>query len=212
MPTFSHLTVYCSPQVTLVHLAADAIPLGLCITGQQIPQLLVCLGNCLVMSLLGFLEHLLGLLNLHLAGHNINACQDGFLRTRGFLEILQCLWLSHNSLGECPALLGQPLLLDDTKDCNNVHKVFLVVPPGINRDTEMWRVRKLDLEKLRFFLGRDDVNHRYLRNGRLVGQLPFLALRILQPVQRLEGSTHFGILPESSTQQEFLKRRLWRNL
>jgi hypothetical protein len=87
-PTFGHLTDYCSPQVTLLHLAADAIPLGLHVTGQQVPQLLLHLGDCLVMSLLGFLEHLLGLLNLHLAGRNIHACQDSFLRTRGFLEIL----------------------------------------------------------------------------------------------------------------------------
>jgi hypothetical protein len=74
MPTFGHLTVHCSPRVTLVHLGADAIPLGLCITGQQVPQLLVRLGDSLVMSLLGFLEHLLGLLNLHLVGRNIYAC------------------------------------------------------------------------------------------------------------------------------------------
>ncbi len=58
----------------LVHLAADAIPLGLCIAGQQVPQLLVRLGDCLVVSLLGFLEHLLGLLYLHLVGRNIYGC------------------------------------------------------------------------------------------------------------------------------------------
>ncbi len=57
----------------LVHLAADAIPLGLCIARQQVPQLLVRLGNCLLMGLLGFLKHLLGLLNLYLVGHNIYA-------------------------------------------------------------------------------------------------------------------------------------------
>jgi hypothetical protein len=55
----------------LVHLAADAIPLGLCVARQQVSQLLIQLGNCLVVSLLGSLEHLLGLLNLHLVGHNI---------------------------------------------------------------------------------------------------------------------------------------------
>jgi hypothetical protein len=71
MPTFGHLTVHCSPGVTLVHLAADAIPLGLCVAGQQVPQLLVRLGDCLVVSLLGLLEHLLGLINLNLAGRNI---------------------------------------------------------------------------------------------------------------------------------------------
>jgi hypothetical protein len=71
-PTFGHLTVYCSPQVTLVHLAADAIPVGLCIAGQQVPQLLVPLGDYLVVSSLGFLEHLGSLLILHLAGLNIN--------------------------------------------------------------------------------------------------------------------------------------------
>ncbi len=48
--------------------------IGTVVTGQQVPQLLICLGNCLVVSLLGFLEHLLGLLNLYLAGNNINAC------------------------------------------------------------------------------------------------------------------------------------------
>jgi hypothetical protein len=57
-----------------VQFAADAIPLGLCITGQQVPQLLVRLGACLVVSLLGFLEHLLSLLNLDLAGLNIDVC------------------------------------------------------------------------------------------------------------------------------------------
>ncbi len=72
MPIFGHLTVHCSQQVTLVHLAADTIPLGLCVAGQQVPQLLVRLGDCLVVSLLGFLEHLDSLLNLHLAGRNIN--------------------------------------------------------------------------------------------------------------------------------------------
>ncbi len=65
-------------------LAADAIPLGLHVTGQQVPQLLVRLGDCLVVSFLGFLEHLLGLLNLHLAGCNIYT-------RHGFLEILQRL-------------------------------------------------------------------------------------------------------------------------
>jgi hypothetical protein len=74
MPPFGHLTIYSSPQVACVHLAADTIPLGLCITGQEVPQLLVCLGDCLVVSFLGFLEQLLSLLNLHLAGGNINVC------------------------------------------------------------------------------------------------------------------------------------------
>ncbi len=50
-----------------MHLVADTIPLGLCATGQQVPQLLVQLGDCLVVSLMGFLEHLLGLLDLHLS-------------------------------------------------------------------------------------------------------------------------------------------------
>ncbi len=74
MPTFRHLTIYCSPRVRLVHLTADVIPLGLCIAGQQFLQLLVPLGDCLVLSLLGFLEHLLGLLNLHLVGRNTYGC------------------------------------------------------------------------------------------------------------------------------------------
>ncbi len=72
MPIFGHLTVYSSPRVVLVHLVADAIPLGLCVTGHEVPQLLVDFGNRLVVSLLKFLEHLLDLLNIHLADLTIN--------------------------------------------------------------------------------------------------------------------------------------------
>jgi hypothetical protein len=55
----------------LVHLAAYPIPLGLLVTGQEVPQKLIGLGNSLVMSLSGFFEHLLGVNDLHLAGHLI---------------------------------------------------------------------------------------------------------------------------------------------
>ncbi len=183
----------------LVHLAAEAFPLGLCIAGQQVPQLLVRLGSCLGVSLLGLLEHLNSLLNLHLAGCNIYGCQDGVSRFRSFLEILQCLGPSYNSLGENSALLGQPLLFYHSEDCNYVRKVFLVVPTGVDGHAEVGRIRKLDLEDLGFFLGRDDVYHRDVRNGRPMRQLSLLALSILQPVQGLEGDTHFGMMPESST-------------
>jgi hypothetical protein len=164
------------------------------------------------MSLLGFLEHLLGLLNIRLAGCNIYGCWDSVSRFHGFLEILQRLGPSYNSLGKHSALLGQPLLFDDLEDPNNVHEVYLVVPTGVDGHAEVGSARKLDLEDLGFFLGRDDVNHRNIRNGQPMRQLPFLALSILQPIRRLEGGTHFGVLLESGTQQEFLERRLRRNL
>ncbi len=90
-------------------------------------------------------------------------------------------------------------------------KVFLGVPMGVNRHVEVRLVWKLDLQGLRFFLGCDDVYLRHVRDGWPVAQLPFLALRIIQPVGSLEGCTHFGMLPESGTKQEFLERRLQRN-
>jgi hypothetical protein len=68
MPSCDHLTIYSSPQVTLVHLTADQIPFGLRVTGQELPKKLVRLGNSLVVSLPGFLKHLLGLAKLQLAG------------------------------------------------------------------------------------------------------------------------------------------------
>jgi hypothetical protein len=210
MPTFSHLTVYSSSQVALVHLAADAIPLGLCLTRQEVPQLLIHLGNCHVVSLLGFLEHLLSLLNLHLAGLNINVCQDGVLGTRSLKEILKCLRPRYHSLGKHPTLLGQPFLIDDLEDCNDVCKVFPSVPMGVNRHVEVGLVRKLDLQGLRFFLGHDNVYLRHVWNGRPVSQLSLLTLSIIQPIGRIEGGTYFGMLPESSTMQEFLERRLWQ--
>ncbi len=208
MPTFSYLTIYCSPRVTIVHLAADVIPWGLCISGQQVPQLLVPLSNCLVVSLLGFLEHLLGLLNLHLAGHNIHAHWGGFSRTRGFLEILQRLWPSHSSLGKHPALLGQPLLIDDTEDCNNVCKVFLVVPTRVDGHTEVWPVWKLDLEKLSFFLGRDDVNHRYVWNGRPWDSCPFLHFVSFNPSGDLREVLILACCQSPAPSRGFLKEDL----
>ena len=92
-----------------------------------------------------------------------------------------------------------------------MRKVFLIVPTGVNGHAEVERVGKLDLEDLRLFLGHDDVDHRYVRNGRPMRQLPFLTLSVLQTIRKLEGGTHFGVPPESGTQQEFLERRLRRN-
>ncbi len=92
-----------------------------------------------------------------------------------------------------------------------MHEVFLVVPTGVNGHAEVGHVRKLDLEDLGFFLGHDNVYHWYARNGQPMRQLPFFALSVLQPIWGLEGGTHFGMLPESGTKQEFLNRRLWRN-
>ncbi len=182
-----------------MHLAADAIPLGLCVAGQQVPRLLIRLGDCLVMSLLGFLEHLISPLNLHLVGRNVYRSRDGVLRLRGFLEFLQCLGPSCNSLGENSSLLGQLLLFNHLEDCNYVRKVFLIVPMGVNGHAEVGCVRKLDLEDLRLFLGRDNVYHQDVRNGWPMRQMSFFALSVLQPVWELEGGTHFGMMSESGT-------------
>ncbi len=80
-----------------------------------------------------------------------------------------------------------------------MRKVFLVVPMGVDGHAKVGRIRKLDLENLGFFLGRDNVYHRNVRNGWPIRQLPLLALSVLQPIRRLEGGTHFGVLPESVT-------------
>jgi hypothetical protein len=92
-----------------------------------------------------------------------------------------------------------------------VRKVFLIAPTGVNVHVNVRIVRMLNLVNLRIFLGCDDVRLRYAQDGRPVAKLPFLALSILQPVGRLEGSTHFGKLPESSTKNKFLERRLQRD-
>ncbi len=80
-----------------------------------------------------------------------------------------------------------------------MREVFLVVPTGVNGHAEVGRVRKLDLEDLRLFLGHDDVYHWDVRNRWPMRQLSFFALSVLQPVWGLEGGTHFGVMPESGT-------------
>ncbi len=51
---------------------ANTVRLGLLIAGQEVLQLLVDFGDYLAMSLLDIMEQLLGLLNLHLAGCEVN--------------------------------------------------------------------------------------------------------------------------------------------
>ena len=92
-----------------------------------------------------------------------------------------------------------------------MRKLFLSVHTGVDGHIEMGIIWKPDLQDLRFLLGRHNIRLSGIRDGRPVAQLPFLALRILQPIGRLEGGTHFGVLPESGTKQEFLGRRLWWN-
>jgi hypothetical protein len=119
---------------------------------------------------------MLSLLNLHLAGRNIYGHQDSVSRFCGFLEILQHLGPSYNSLGELSTLLGQPLLFNDSEDHNNVREAFLVVPTGVDGHAEVGHIRKLDLEDLGFFLGHDDVYHR--RYGARVGGPKYYAVNL----------------------------------
>jgi hypothetical protein len=113
-PSFGNITVYSSPRVTLMHLTANAISLGLHIAGQEVPQKLLCLGNCLVVSLLGFLEHLLVLLNLQLVGLHIIIHRDVNLGPSSLQKILQHSGQLVNSLGQLPALHLESLLANET--------------------------------------------------------------------------------------------------
>ncbi len=72
----------------------------------------------------------------------------------------------YNSLGEHSALLGQPLLLDDTEDRNYMHEIFFLVPTGEDRCTDVGLVWKLDLQNLRFLLGHDNVYHWHIWDRR----------------------------------------------
>ncbi len=54
-----------------------------------------------------------------------------------------------------------------------MREVFLIVPMGVDGHAEVEHIRKLDLEDLGFFLGRDNVYHKNVRNGRPMRQLPF---------------------------------------
>ncbi len=79
--------------------------------------------------------------------------------------------------------------------------VFLVVLMGEDRNANVGVVEKLDLQHGRVFLGRDDIYHRYVRDGRPLRELPLLTLGVLQHVGGLEVGTHFdvGVTPESGT-------------
>ncbi len=88
MPPYGHLTIYSSPRVMLVHLAPYVIPLELRVTRQEVSQELISLGDCLVVLLLGFLEHLLGLLDLQLAGLHVIIGRDGSLDLAAFRRSL----------------------------------------------------------------------------------------------------------------------------
>ncbi len=95
------------------HLMANPIPLGLRINGQEVPQKFVHLGNCLVVKLLGFLEHLLSLPNIQYADLHI-ILGDSTLRPSSLLEILQHSGHLVYSLRQFPALHIKSLLADET--------------------------------------------------------------------------------------------------
>jgi hypothetical protein len=97
----------------LMHLTENVIPLGLCITRQKGPQKFVCLVNCLVVNLLGFLEHLLSLLNLQLASLPV-ILGDSTLGPSSLLEIPQQSGQLVYSLGQLPALHVESILSDET--------------------------------------------------------------------------------------------------
>ena len=199
-------------RVTLVHLGANAIPLGLRIPGQEVPQKLVRLGNCLVLSLLGFLEYLLGLLSLHLAGLHVNIQQDGSLGTIILQGILQGSRQLNNSLAQLPALRVKAFLLDDAENSDNVCKAFLLVPLEKFGHVEVGPIRKFHLQSVQHFLGGYKIRQWDVRDGWPTAQLPFLALRIIQSFESYEGGTHLGMLPECGTQHESLKHGSQRNL
>jgi hypothetical protein len=67
-PLYSHLAIYSSPLVLLVHLVTDPIPLGLQIARQKVSEDVIPLGYSLVMLYSGFFKHFSGLLDFHLAG------------------------------------------------------------------------------------------------------------------------------------------------
>ena len=90
-------------------------------------------------------------------------------------------------------------------------KVFLSVPTGVDGHVETGIIRKLDLQNLRLLLGSYEIHLRDIRNGCTIAQLPFLAFGILQPIRRLEGSTHLGVLPKSRTEHKPLEQRLQQN-
>jgi hypothetical protein len=77
-----------------------------------------------------FLEHLLSLLNLHLAIPHVNNQRDFSLGPSSLQEILQCFEQLIYSLAQLPALRVKALLLDDAQNGNNVCKVFHDVSSG----------------------------------------------------------------------------------
>ncbi len=65
------------------------------------------------MLLLGFLEHLLSLLDFQLVGLHIIIQRDSALGPSSLQEILERLGQLYNSLSKLTALCIQPFLLDD---------------------------------------------------------------------------------------------------
>ncbi len=172
-----------------------------CLHRTEVPQKLIHLGDCLVVSLLGFLEHLLGMLNLQLAGLHVIIQQDGSPGPSSLQEILQGSSQLVNSLGQLPALCVESLLLDDG---NNVRKVFLSVPSGEDGHIKDGPIGKFHLQSIWRFLDSDKIRWWDVRDGWPTAQLPFLALGILQSFESLEGGAYFGVLPECGTSTSLL--------
>jgi hypothetical protein len=112
-PSFGYFILDSIPQVMLVHLTANMIPLGLSIPRQEVHQKSLRLGNCLAVNFLGFLDHLSSLPNIQLASLHV-ILGDSTLRPSSLLKILQHSSQLVYSLGQLPALHVESLLADET--------------------------------------------------------------------------------------------------
>jgi hypothetical protein len=147
----------------LLHIVANTIPLGLQITRQEVPQLLIHLGNCLVVQLLGFLEHLLGLLELQprasMSLSNKTVTFDP-AASRRFFSVLDYFTTAFPSF---PHWASSPFcLMMLAMTC------ALSAPMEVDGHVETGIIWKLDLQNLRYFLGGYEICHRDLRDGWLI--------------------------------------------
>ncbi len=205
MPSFGHLYIYSSPRVTLVHLAANAIRLGLHVTGQDVPQKLIRLGNCLVVSLLS-MSWVCPVSNLWDSISSLGTLPLVPAFFWRFSSVLTSLSTTLASFLHCTL---SPFWLMRRRTAMACKRYSLVFPWEKMDMLKMFPLGSLILRLSgASFVVTRSVGGMYRMGGQLL-ICPFLHSKSFSPLGPFENGTHLGMLPECGTQHKSLERRSW---
>ncbi len=197
-------------KVMLVHLAANAIPLGQRITGQEVPQKFIYLGDCLVVNASWSICWVCPISNFWASTSSLE--ETVVLDLAAFWRFFKVVVSLSTALASFLHCTLSPFWLMRPRTATMWARYSLVFPW---EKMDMLKMVSLGSLILRLtgasLVVTRSIGRTYWMSGKLLSY-HFLALQIFQSLGALEGGTHLGVLPECGNQHESFEQRSWWNL